>query len=175
MQEMAIPAEHILHVELPPSVTFDVITAKKHSREDIRAAICELQKEVAKWPDKLPDCTLRHHFAPGCYAREMTIPKGILIIGKIHKHSHLNIISKGKVAVMTEFGPMKMEGPCTFVSEIGTKRAVLALEETIWTTIHVTEETDLEKIEEYVIAKDYAELDQYLLETEQKKRLEVQS
>ena len=34
-----------------------------------------------------------------------------------------------------------------------------ALEDTVWTTIHVTEETDLEKIEDYVIAKSYDELE----------------
>jgi hypothetical protein len=36
---------------------------------------------------------------------------------------------------------------------------VYALEDTVWTTIHITEETDLDKIEDYVIAKDYAALE----------------
>jgi hypothetical protein len=66
--------------------------------------------------------------------------------------------------VATEFGSLQLDAPCTFVSEAGTKRAVYALEDTIWTTIHVTNETDLEKIEDYVIAKDYNELDTFLEE-----------
>lgn len=56
---------------------------------------------------------------------------------------------------------MDIEAPYTFVSEPGTKRAVLALEDTLWTTVHVTDETDLEKIEEYVIAPTYEALEAY--------------
>lgn len=116
----------------------------------------------------LEDCIVKHYFSPkdekyGCcaYAREMLIPKGTLIIGKIHRHQHLNIISKGKVVVYTEFGEKHLEGPTTFVSEIGLKRSVYAIEDTLWTTIHLTEfvgEENLNKIEEEVIAPDYADM-----------------
>lgn len=116
----------------------------------------------------LEDCIVKHYFSPkdekyGCcaYAREMFIPKGTLIIGKIHRHQHLNIISKGKVVVYTEFGEKHLEGPTTFVSEIGLKRSVYAIEDTLWTTIHLTEfvgEEHLSKIEEEVIAPDYADM-----------------
>ena len=116
----------------------------------------------------LEDCTVKHYFSPkdekyGCctYAREMFIPKGTLIIGKIHRHQHLNIISKGKVVVYTEFGEKHLEGPVTFVSEIGLKRSVYAVEDTLWTTIHLTQfvgEENLSNIEEEVIAPDYQDM-----------------
>lgn len=127
-------------------------------RAQARKIIMALEESMRTMPSAMTECTLRHFFAPGCYGREMTIPKGVLVVGKIHKHAHLNIISKGRVRVMTEAGPMVIEAPHTFVSEVGTKRAVLAEEETIWTTIHVTSETDLAKIEDEVIAKSYDEL-----------------
>ena len=129
------------------------------SDDGFRGNILKLQDHMQSMDSVLDDCVVKHIFAPGCYAREMTIPKGTLIIGKIHKHAHLNIISKGCVRVATEFGPSFFEAPYTFVSEVGTKRAVYALEDTVWTTIHITEETDLDKIEDYVIAKDYAALE----------------
>jgi hypothetical protein len=116
----------------------------------------------------LEDCIVKHYFSPkdekyGCctYAREMFIPKGTLIIGKIHRHQHLNIISKGKVVVYTEFGEKHLEGPVTFVSEIGLKRSVYAIEDTLWTTIHLTQfvgEENLGKIEEEVISPDYEQM-----------------
>ena len=111
---------------------------------------------------------LKHYYSPidenyGCcaYAREILLPKGSVVIGKIHKHSHLNIISKGKVSVMTEFGKKYFEAPCTFLSEVGLKRAVYAEEDTIWTTIHLTKhrgEENLDKMEDEIVAKDYSEL-----------------
>ena len=101
------------------------------------------------------DCPVTHHFAPGLYAREIFIPAGFVIIGKIHKHAHVNTISRGHVVVATEFGKTELKAPATFVSQPGTKRAVVALEDTVWTTYHPTEETDLSKIEEHVIAPSF--------------------
>jgi hypothetical protein len=123
----------------------------------VRAKILRLQDAMLAEPEQV-ECSVEHIFAPGLYARQMLIPKGTVIVGKIHKHAHVNTISKGRCSVMTEFGPKEIAAPCTFVSEPGTKRVVVALEDVIWTTYHPTEETDLEKIEAHVIAKDYQEL-----------------
>ena len=142
----------------------DILASSQEiAKDDFRASVIALQEKMLASPDQI-DCPVKHIFAPGCYAREMNIFKGVLIIGKIHKHKHINIISKGSVMVATEFGSLQLDAPHTFVSEAGTKRAVYALEDTIWTTIHVTDETDLEKIEDYVIAKDYNELNNFLEE-----------
>jgi len=130
-----------------------VIDAIDSDGGNFRDSILGLQNELLGM-DQV-DCPVTHHFAPSVYAREIFMPAGAVVVGKIHKHAHLNIISKGKVIVSTEFGKKQLVAPCTFVSEAGTKRAVYIVEDCIWTTIHPTEETDLEKIEEHVIAKDY--------------------
>lgn len=136
-------------------------------RQDILSVQNGLQEMIknGQIESKLEDCIVKHYFSPidekyGCctYAREMFIPKDTLIIGKIHKHQHLNIISKGKVIVYTEFGEKNLEAPITFVSEIGLKRSVYAVEDTLWTTIHLTKfanENDLDKIEDEVISPNY--------------------
>lgn len=102
------------------------------------------------------DSPLTHHFAPSVYGREMLIKAGSLIVGKTHRHSHLNVISKGRILVATEYGIETLEAPCTFVSPVGIKRAVLALEDTIWTTIHnnPTDTQDLKLLEDDVIVPD---------------------
>lgn len=126
--------------------------------EQRREKILQLESVMKTMDSVLDQCMVRHIFAPGLYAREMTIPKGTVIIGKIHKHSHVNTISQGRCSVETEFGQHEIIAPYTFVSEIGTKRIVVALEEVIWTTYHPSNETDLVKLENEIIAKDYLEL-----------------
>lgn len=128
----------------------------------VRKKLYELQAAAGSLPEA--ECPLQHVFAPGAYARTMRIPAGTVIVGKIHKHAHLNILSQGRVSVMTEDGLENLEGPLTMVSPPGTKRAVYAHTDAVWTTIHLTDETDLEKIEEHVIAKTYEEYEQFCIE-----------
>ena len=131
-----------------------IISQSQENRDKIFA----IQEAMGEMPCALDKFPVTHHFAPGTYAREMFLPANHTIIGKIHKHAHINIISKGKVIVYTEEGPEEKIGPCTFTSLAGTKRAVSVIEDTIWTTIHVTDKTDLAEIEEEIIAKDYDEI-----------------
>jgi hypothetical protein len=139
----------------------DLATVLNNLPVDLRAGVQAVQDALFATPDHLEgDCfPLRHEFAGGVYARTITLPKDSLIVGKIHRHEHHNFILRGKVAVLTEFGPEILTGPCQFVSRPGTKRAVYAIEETEWCTIHnVGEERDLGKIEDIVIAKSYEEI-----------------
>lgn len=136
-------------------------------RETVLAAQAQMQAMIdsGKAESLAQECTLKHYFAPkskkyGCstYAREIFLPKNSFVVGKIHRHQHLNIISKGSVRVFTEFGEKHLVAPCTFISEVGLKRAVYAEEDTIWTTVHLTEfenESELIKIEDEVISPTY--------------------
>ncbi len=122
-----------------------------------------------------PNEGLTHQFAPGVYMRTLRIKKGSRIVGKIHKHAHPNILSPGEVIVFTEGGGQQhLVGPVEMISPAGTKRALLALTDCVWTTIHVTNETDLEKLEEYVIAPSFEAYEQFLkLEGKDMQKIEV--
>jgi len=48
-----------------------------------------------------------HYFSPGVYARELHIPAGTMLTGKIHKYEQLNILIKGDMSVLTENGNEK--------------------------------------------------------------------
>jgi hypothetical protein len=152
----------------------DLVKSFRENIQKVEAGIKQMI-ESGEIEDKLPDCTLKHYFTPigeyGCcnYAREMTIPAGTLVIGKIHRHEHLNIISKGRISVATEHGTKYLIAPCTFISEVGLKRAVVAEEDTIWTTIHMVSqcgEEYLKEIEDEVIAPSYEALTSNLIEGE---------
>ncbi len=111
-----------------------------------------------------PDMPLTHHFAPGVYGREIFIPADCVVVGKIHKHAHLNMLMQGHVTVKTEAGIEDFHAPMVMVSKAGTKRALYTHTDTIWVTVHLTESQDLDVIEDEVIAKTYEEFDKLQLE-----------
>ena len=116
------------------------------------------------------DCPVTNHFAPGLYAREMFIPAETVLTGKIHKYANLSIMSKGALRLFMEDGTTKdVRAPFTYVAPPGTRRAALALEDTVWTVIHATEETDVDEIERQVVAQTPAE---YRLFVEEQLKLE---
>lgn len=123
---------------------------------DMRVKIMLLQAEIGKLPDEFAcDPPVQHHHAYKVYGREIVLPKGSLVVGKIHRNETLNIIASGDVSVLTENGVQRYKGPTTFVSAKGAKRVVFAHEETYWVTAHGTEKTDLVEIEDEVIAPSY--------------------
>ena len=98
-----------------------------------------------------------HHFSKGVYARELHIPAGVILTGEIHKFENLNILSKGRIEVLTEKGMQEVEAPFTVVSPAGTKRIARAITDCVWTTVHGTDENDLNIIEKTFIAKSEQE------------------
>jgi hypothetical protein len=99
---------------------------------------------------------LTHHFAPGLYAREIFLPAGTIVIGKVHRHAHPNHIKSGHVIVATAEGVMELKGEQKFISPPGTKRALIVIEDTVWTTYHLntTNTQDLSLIEADVIVPE---------------------
>lgn len=113
-----------------------------------RAQIERLEDEMRNCPPVVIEPV--HRFAKGLYAREITIPKGTLLTGRVHKTEHLNFCV-GDITVWTEDGMKRIRGHATLVSRPGTKRVGYAHEDTVWTTVHATEETELEKLEAELI------------------------
>jgi hypothetical protein len=113
---------------------------------DVRKAVEQIEDAMQGMPPAfLP---IKHYFANGMYAREMTMPAGTIVTGAIHKTTHFCILSQGRVHVMSEDGIEELVAPAIIISQPGTKRAIHALEDTVWTNIHATNETDLDKLVE---------------------------
>lgn len=119
-----------------------------------------VQEQLSQSPD-LIDVPVQHHFAPGVYMRQMDAAAGTLVVSKMHRTEHMNILLKGSLTVATEDGIQLMTAPCVLKSMPGTKRIGYFHEDSSWITVHPTEETDLEKIEQQVIVPD-EEIDQFL-------------
>jgi hypothetical protein len=112
--------------------------------------IAILVREFGKIPQV--DCPLKHYFAPGVYIREIFMPTGSIVIGKIHKTEHFNIIQQGKVSLIDDKLERHMlEAPITFVSKPGVQKVLYIHENTIWSTVHLTCERNLEALEAALI------------------------
>ena len=104
--------------------------------------------------DGLP---LTHTFSDGVYAREIFMPKGMIVIGHVHRTKHLNIVSTGKARVFYDGEMHEITAPYTFESEAGVRKALFILEDMFWTTIHVTDETNQDKLDDILIDKNASE------------------
>ena len=140
------------------------------SRENIMTVQHKIDELVSSGVLKsgIENRKLTHHFTEidnehNCclYGREMFMPKGTLVVGKIHKRQGLNFLLKGKIYVATEFGKQWYTAPCIIKGEANVKRVVLAVEDSIFVNVHLTKysgEENLDKVEEDIVAVDYSEV-----------------
>lgn len=124
--------------------------------KDRRGKIAEFVR-MAKMMQQV-DCPVTHRFSTGCYLREIFMPKGSIVIGKIHATEHFNVILFGECIVATTEGVLRIKAPYTFISEPGVQKCVINMTDVIWQTTHVTDKLDVAEIEKDVIAEDYDKL-----------------
>lgn len=110
---------------------------------------------------ELIDVPVEHHFAPGVYMRQMNAKAGTLVVSKMHRTEHMNILLSGSLTVATENGIELLKAPVVLKSMPGTKRIGYFHEDSTWITVHPTNETDLNLIEQQVIVPE-SEIDQFL-------------
>ena len=127
--------------------------APRFTRETITA----LENEIRSLPEV--DMPVRHFFAHGTYTRELTIPAGTALTGKVHRYSCINILTKGRIRVVSDEGVYDLEAPYVFVSGPDVKKAGYAIEESIWINVHPWDgEMNLEQIEDQVIIPEQTRL-----------------
>jgi len=102
-------------------------------------------------------CNLQveHNVADGIYTRKLFIPKGCMLVGKIHKKQCMNIVAKGDITVMTETGCARVQAGYTVQSPAGIMKVGYAHEDTIFINVFRTDETDIAKIEEEIASESF--------------------
>jgi hypothetical protein len=149
-------------------------TEKSLASQDFINKITELEKlmlnsdlpGIIKFSEGDSDIfPLTHSFSEGIYVREMFIPAGGFLIGKIQKFSHTVFLLKGKIIIATENGTECYTAPCYINATEGTKRAGYAIEDTIWVNVHPNQEniTDIKILEDTLACTSYDEYNKYKL------------
>ena len=130
---------------------------KQMDADDVRLEASEHAEKVDRLQfecGKLPQLAvpLTHHFIPGFYIRQITMPKGALVISRIHKTTHPFVISKGHAAVMDECGHVEhFKAPYSGITTPGSRRTIFIHEDCTWSTFHAGDwpaDMDPKKIED---------------------------
>lgn len=114
-----------------------------------------------------PELLTKHHFCNGSYVREFFLPKGFTVTGKIHRYSCINILLVGRIRIAQSDGlGREMEAPHIYVSQAGEKKALFALEDSVFLNVHALPaklkdctEADMDKLEDHFIVPSFEQLD----------------
>ena len=112
--------------------------------------VADLEKEMLEMPQA--DCPVAHHFGPGIYIREVTLPAGIFAVGHAQRYEHLNIMLTGKVAIVDGDQVRVLEAPLIFTGKPGRKVGYV-LETCVWQNVYATDETDIDTLEAHYLDK----------------------
>lgn len=144
------------------TVPFELLPAE-YTKEEFREKIVELESRMIEHGSFVEEDVnkmnpLVHSFADGCYIRQIYNPKGAILVTKIHKVKHPFFLLKGDMSILSEEGEKRIKAPFYGITTAGTKRIIYCHEECVFVTVHVTKETDLEKIENEIIAKSFDDI-----------------
>lgn len=130
--------------------------ALEKTREQRREEIQRAEDALLSMPQ--PDLRSSSYFAEGLYAKDLLIPAGVAVTGKIHLKEHLVIIAYGDVTVTDDSGSRRLTGYQTIVGTPGSKRAVLAHADTMWIAIHASDAKTAEEAENTLVTNNYGDL-----------------
>lgn len=125
--------------------------------QKLKDKIDDLQAFMLEQPQA--DIPVRNVFSGGVYAREVFIPKGTMLVGKVHMTEHLNICLKGDLTFLSVDGPKRIKAPAMFSSPAGTKKLAYANEDSIWVNVHPDLGEDADTIVDAITVNTFAEYD----------------
>ena len=115
----------------------------------MRQRIDALVQRLMALPGAVTDFNSRteHVIEDGLYLRKLFIPKGQLLVGKVHLKSCMNLVLSGDITVLTEFGARRVKAGFTGASRAGIQKVGLAHEDTVFVNVFKTDKTCLPDIE----------------------------
>ena len=137
----------------------------EHVLGDVYSKTCLLNarnvQEQIMESDSQIDVPVFHHFAPNVYMRQMDAAAGTLMVTKMHRTEHFLIVLSGTATVYSSDGLLQVAGPQIIRTMPGTKRVIYFHDDSSWMTVHPTNLTDLEEIEQALIVPE-SEIDEFL-------------
>ena len=125
----------------------------------VRAFIRKMAADLNALPGALGGLPIEQTAHNGMVCRAMHIPKGMLLVGKVHKLDCINIVAKGAINLLTEHGAGRMVAGEQAISPAGTQKIGFATEDTVFINIFRCDEVSIEGIEEAIAWPSYEAFD----------------
>lgn len=103
---------------------------------------------------QLPAFKTDHFFAGGMYCRRIEIPAGSIILSKVHKTEHHFIGCAGELVVAGQGETYTLSPGDVVVSKVGTRRVVFAKTDVVCMTVHRTDMTSTDGLEQELMQFD---------------------
>ena len=145
--------------------------SKVNKLEDTLRSLTDIDGIIAGTSDNpiltdSKEIPIEHFFMDGVYVRQMTMYKGTVVVGAIHKHLHMCFLLKGHLSVASREGVKEYIAPCFIIAEPGEQRILYALEDSLWFNTHKnpSNTSDVKQLEKEIVATSYEEYEQYTKE-----------
>ena len=125
------------------------IQETRATRENVEA----LQSVMIELP-QAPGMDTTHFFGGGMYCRRIAIPAGRIIVSKVHSTEHMFIGCVGELMVAGQGENYTLRPGDVVVSPIGTKRVVFSVTDVVVMTVHKTDKTSVDELENELMSDD---------------------
>jgi hypothetical protein len=123
-------------------------------------AIFAAEKLLLDYPQV--EMTVTHYQIDGVYVRSLFIPKDVILTGRIHNKESIAILAQGTIKVCNGLETKTLTAPHIMIDQPGVKRIGYALEDCVFITVHRTDESEIERIEDELTSLT---LDDYVKKT----------
>lgn len=106
---------------------------------------------------------ITHYQIEGVYVREMFIPAGTLLTGKVHNKENISILSQGEIKIATGEYFTYIKAPHVMIDPPGTKRIGYAVTDCTFTNVFRTDTTDIKELEAEITSDSFEDFEKRLL------------
>jgi len=106
---------------------------------------------------------VKHHFIDGVYLRELFIPAGTLLTGKIHNKENFSILASGTLRITNGTDSIIISAPHVMSDKPGIKRMGYAETDVVFINVIKTDLTDIDEIEKELVSDTFSEFEQHVL------------
>ena len=142
--------------------------------QSTRDSLMALESQLKEMPQV--EIPVIHRHSGDIYVREITIPAGVMLTGKIYFNDHFDVMVYGDITVTSDEGRQRLTGFNIFEGKKGKKRAGYAHAETRWLTFCACPEMPDDDYIDYLTTEDFKDLEpDWIEETDIKNIFKAQS